>query len=81
VGKHTCLNCHKAITWRFAICTDCEAIYGNKATDWPDWLRFLWADTQRERRSAKRRDMYEVPADFDMPLVVLDEYEDVWVWT
>lgn len=52
--RHTCLNCGKVITWQFAICSDCEKEFGNKATEWPEWLRYLWNKTQRERRREKR---------------------------
>lgn len=60
---HRCLVCGKTITWRFAICTDCEQIYGSKATGWPEWLRFMWADEQRERRRARQSQVFEVPLD------------------
>ena len=61
-GYHKCLgeNCRKWITYRFAICADCEQTYGNKATGWPDWLRFLWNDIQRDRRRNKRIMKHEV---------------------
>jgi len=47
---HSCCSCRKQITWQFAICANCEKIYGNRAVNWPDWLRFKWNDIQRERR-------------------------------
>lgn len=60
-GFHQCLgeDCGKWITWRFAICANCEQKYGRSAKGWPDWLRFLWNDTQRERRRNKRINMNE----------------------
>lgn len=58
---HPCIACGKWITYRFAICTDCETLYGNKARFWPDWLRFLWNDIQRERRANTRNNTHEVP--------------------
>lgn len=60
---HRCLgeNCDKVITWSFAICADCENIYGKSAArDWPDWLRELWKLTQRERRAHKKIVRHEV---------------------
>lgn len=71
-GYHKCLgeNCGKWITYRFAICVDCEQTYGNKATGWPDWLRFLWNDIQRDRRRNKRIMKHEVT------FVDLEEEED-----
>ncbi len=55
-GYHKCLgeDCGKWITYRFAICANCEQRYGNRAVGWPDWLRFLWNDIQRDRRRNKR---------------------------
>lgn len=61
-GYHQCLgeDCNKWITWRFALCTNCEKRYGRSAKQWPPWLRFLWNDTQRERRRNKRVAQNEV---------------------
>lgn len=61
-GYHKCLgeNCNKWITWRFALCTECEKKYGHSATHWPAWLRFLWNDIQRNRRRNKRISTNEV---------------------
>lgn len=60
-NPHKCLaGCGKTITWRFAICSDCERIYGSVSTKWPDWLRYLWQSEMRERRSQKNKDTYEV---------------------
>ncbi len=55
-GYHKCLgeDCGRWITYRFAICAECEKRYGNRAVGWPDWLRFLWNDIQRDRRRNKR---------------------------
>lgn len=59
---HYCLYCNKKrITYRFAICADCEKIVGNKATNWPEWLRFLWNDVQRQRRQDIKIAAREVP--------------------
>lgn len=62
--NHKCLGgCNKTITWRFAICTDCEKKYGSSMYDWPDWLQYLWKEELRERRRQKRQIKHEV--DFD----------------
>jgi hypothetical protein len=54
-GYHVCIAClRKWITYRFAICTDCEEIYGSRATGWPEWLRFKWNDMQKSRRRDKK---------------------------
>lgn len=61
-GFHQCLgeDCTKWITYRFAICANCEKRYGRSARNWPDWLRFLWNDIQRNRRRNKRISMNEI---------------------
>jgi hypothetical protein len=59
-GNHVCLaGCGKAITWRFAICRECEKKYGSKPSQWPDWLQYLWTDTQRERRDVAAQVIFE----------------------
>lgn len=72
VGRHKCLGvkedgspCRKFITYRFAICRDCEEIYGTRAVEWPDWLRFIWNDIQRERRKRRAWNMSVLPIDLD----------------
>lgn len=58
---HRCTaGCGRVITYRFAICASCEEIYGNKATEWPEWLRFSWNNIQRMRRQKKRIIAHEV---------------------
>lgn len=57
---HSCLNCGKPITWRFAICTTCEESFGNKPAMWPPWLRWLWNDEQRFRRRDRQTKKHEV---------------------
>ena len=58
-GFHKCkAGCGKTITWRFAICSDCEKKYGKSAKEWPDWLRYRWNEEQRKRRrDAREREM------------------------
>ena len=58
---HTCLSgCGKRITWRFAICAECEKTYGRSPTEWPQWLAFLWRDEQRIRRQHRRIVAHEI---------------------
>jgi hypothetical protein len=59
-GHHKCLTCSQWITYRFAICSKCEKTYGKSARKWPEWLRFLWNDTQRERRRNKKVRQHEI---------------------
>ena len=82
-GYRKCLTgCGKTITKRFAICANCEEIFGHAAGDWPDWLRILWNYTQREERqyvrvkkneiSVEMRDTDAVLSDASMEEEVLD---------
>ncbi len=58
---HHCLaGCGRRITWRFAICSECEKTYGRSPKDWPEWLAFLWRDIQRQRRQTTRIMQHEV---------------------
>jgi len=63
---HSCMACGKTITWAFAICEDCERIYGTRTPQWPEWLKFLWRDEARKRRQAKRRSQFEVAVDAEV---------------
>lgn len=58
---HRCLaGCGRAITYQFAICSDCEQIYGRSSLEWPYWLRWLWNDIQRERRRDRNVAHFEI---------------------
>ena len=58
--KNRCVVCHKKITYRFSLCAACEAEYGNRAGDWPPWVRYLVNQSRRERRANARYDRHEV---------------------
>lgn len=61
---HSCITgCGRRITYQFAICVDCEQIYGNRTKSWPAWLAFLWRDMARERRRRKRQGQHEIILD------------------
>lgn len=62
---HECVVCHTPITYTFALCVKCEGTYGNKATEWPNWLRFLWSDIQRERRDDIKESAHDSLSDWD----------------
>jgi hypothetical protein len=65
MAAHKCLaGCGTTITNKFAICIQCEQSYGSRPADWPEWLRFLWNDIQRERRRNKRHAANEIEFDF-----------------
>jgi hypothetical protein len=70
-NNHQCLTCQKPITWQFAICANCEDIYGKSPLGWPGWLRFLWNDTQRERRRNRRIKNNEVSFS-DLPWAIVE---------
>ena len=76
--RHTCLaGCGKSITWNFAICAECEKIYGRSPREWPEWLAFLWRDEQRLRRQNKRvRDNEDTFTDLPDSIAMDDRNED-----
>ena len=57
---HECLSCRKIITYRFAICAECEETYGHSALEWPAWLRYAWNDEQKHRRKETKDAKNEV---------------------
>lgn len=44
-----CCVCGKIITNSYDLCNKCLSEYGKDRTEWPEWLVFLVADTQRLR--------------------------------
>lgn len=74
MNNPTCVVCGRQITWRFSLCGACENRYGNRAGDWPEWLRYLVNQSRRERRANERINKYEVSMsdleeDIDTPYV------------
>lgn len=66
MAVHKCLaGCGKTITWQFAICSECEKIYGKSMFEWEPWLRYLWQDTLKERRREIQISKNEVHVDID----------------
>jgi hypothetical protein len=64
MAAHKCLaGCGKTITWQFAICAECEKIHTSSPYNWPDWLRYLWKQTQKERRQTKKIHTHELNMD------------------
>ncbi|MCK5605144.1 hypothetical protein KAR91_24855 [Candidatus Pacearchaeota archaeon] len=37
--------------------------YGSSPYNWPNWLRFLWKQTQKERRQVKKQNKHEINLD------------------
>jgi len=50
----TCVICGKNITYQFYLCNGCEADWGKRKVDWPEWLRYLVNQARRERYAAQR---------------------------
>ena len=48
--------CGKAINNRRRICAECGEIYGYVASEWPEWLRMLVNENNREFMEESRRD-------------------------
>ena len=45
-----CVVCGKRITWTFSLCSKCEAEYGKRVEDWPEWVREEVNASRRARR-------------------------------
>jgi hypothetical protein len=74
---HKCTaGCGKVITWRFAICSDCEEKYGKSARNWPDWLRTRWNMIQRERRQDKRVISHEIESGLNDEVFNVKQYHN-----
>jgi len=52
--------CGKPIKGKTHLCADCLEIYGTDRTDWPEWLKFLVNDLDREYAAEKRFDQHEI---------------------
>jgi len=50
----TCPVCGKIITRRAFMCGACYDTYGGEKDKWPEWLRYLIRDYERERMSERR---------------------------
>jgi len=57
--KH-CVICGKVITNGFDLCESCLQEYGRNKSQYPEWLKFLIADTNREIRQERRINQHEV---------------------
>lgn len=57
--KHCCI-CGKVITNGFDLCESCMNEYGRDKSQYPEWLKFLIADNNRERRQERRINQHEI---------------------
>lgn len=55
-----CVICGKVITNGFDLCESCLQEYGRDKSQYPEWLKFLIADTNRERRQERRISQREI---------------------
>lgn len=51
--------CGKAISNKRWICVECGEIYGYDRSEWPEWLRFVVNDNNREELNCNRH--IEIP--------------------
>lgn len=83
MNYHECLgeDCKRMITYRFALCRECEKTYGSSPLGWPAWMRFLWNEEQRERRRERNRNKMEVNMDMETIQEMIDEDNSPWIIT
>jgi hypothetical protein len=59
MARRVCCCCDSPIGTKGHLCTDCLAEYGKDRTKWPEWLRFLVHDVQREAAyESRHRELY-----------------------
>lgn len=63
----TCV-CGKTIKSRRSLCAECLEIYGANIGEWPEWLRWLVADIQREWDTDRNHDELEYRDEIDYDL-------------
>ena len=52
--------CGQRITGRNHLCKECLVIYGTNRAEWPEWLKFLVNDIDREQKQDKCIDCHEI---------------------
>jgi len=64
LNNPSCVVCGKQITYSYDICYPCAKRYGGAYSDFPEWLKYLLRESQKERRR-RSRGYYdrEVPMD------------------
>jgi hypothetical protein len=66
--------CGKPIRLRDPLCKSCRELYGSKAREWPDWVKFLVSDEQREIDRMRMHD-YDRQLDDEVSLPISDVAE------
>ena len=54
MAHRKCLCCGSSRGIKWTLCTECLAEYGKDKAKWPEWLRFLVNDVQREIDDERR---------------------------
>ena len=57
---HRRCACGKPIIGKVHLCSACLEIYGENRAEWPEWLKFMVNDLEREYTADKRTDKYEI---------------------
>ncbi len=52
--------CGKPIKGKVHLCVACLEIYGSDRAEWPEWLKFMVNDLEREYASDRRADNFEI---------------------
>lgn len=59
--------CGKIITINSSLCNDCLKVHGTDRNQWPEWVRFLVAEEQKELDRERRH--RELQLDEEHPLI------------
>ena len=52
--------CGKPIRGKAHLCAACLSIYGSDRAEWPEWLKFMVNDLEREYAGDRRADKFEI---------------------
>ena len=58
--------CGMPIPMDWTLCPECLEVYGDDVEEWPEWLRWLTADIQRELDWDRNHDELPLPDDDTM---------------
>ena len=57
--------CGKPISNKRRICIECGSIYGYIPSEWPEWLRLIVNDINREELECRRHDHLNIDTDIE----------------
>lgn len=79
MARRKCCCCDSPIGMKGNLCSDCLAEYGKDKAKWPEWLRFLVNDVQREIDDSRRhRELALLDADDRYPSERSDPVSAAW---